>query len=63
MSEYIKKHSLQHHKDKRTIVPDRKLTKLLRLQKNDKLTYFNLQRFMKHHFTHETTASVEATTT
>ena len=63
MSEYIKKHSLQHHKDKRTIVPDRKLTKLLRLQKNDKLTYFNLQRFMKHHFTHESTASVEATTT
>ena len=50
MSEYIRKHSLQHHKDKRKIVPDRKLTKLLKLQKNDHLTYFNLQKFMKHHF-------------
>ncbi len=62
MSEYIKKHSLQHHRDKRKIVPDRKLTKLLRLQKSDKLTYFNLQRFMKHHFTHESTSSLEAST-
>ena len=43
MSNYIKEHDLQHHKDKRKIVPDRKLTKLLKLQKNDQLTYFNLQ--------------------
>ncbi len=59
MSEYIKKHSLQSHKDKRKIVPDRKLTKLLKLQKSDQLTYFNLQRYMKHHFStksHEMTS-------
>ena len=50
MSTYIKKHDLQHHKDKRKIVPDRKLIKLLKLKQNDQLTYFNLQRYMKHHF-------------
>ena len=34
----------------RNILPDTKLAKLLKLGKEDKLSYFNLQRFMKIHF-------------
>ena len=29
---------------------DAALTKLLNIGKGEKLTYFNLQRYMKHHF-------------
>jgi hypothetical protein len=32
------------------------ISKLLKLQKEDELTYFNLQRYMKHHF-HKVDAS------
>ena len=48
---YIQKHSLQDKDNGRIIHPDSKLTKLLKVQKDDELTYFNLQRYMKHHFT------------
>ena len=34
----------------REINPDAKLTQLLKLSSEDELTYFNLQRYMKHHF-------------
>lgn len=50
VNEYIKAHKLQDEKDKRNIVPDAKLSKILNLGKEDKLTYFNLQKFMKHHY-------------
>lgn len=36
--------------DGRKINPDEKLKNLLRLSEGDELTYFNLQRYMKHHF-------------
>jgi upstream activation factor subunit UAF30 len=51
INEYIKKNSLQDAEDKRRILPDAKLKKILNLTPEDKLTYFNLQKYMKHHFT------------
>jgi chromatin remodeling complex protein RSC6 len=50
INEYIKKNSLQDVTDKRTIVPDSKLLSILKLGEGDKLTYFNLQTYIKHHF-------------
>ena len=48
--EYIKAHKLQDAAKKTNINADAKLSTLLKLQTGDSLTYFNLQRFMKHHF-------------
>jgi len=47
---YIHVNGLQDKANGRKINPDEKLTKLLKLNKEDELTYFNLQRYMKHHF-------------
>ena len=47
---YIRANSLQDPANGRQIHPDAKLAKLLKLAKGDELTYFNLQRYMKHHF-------------
>ena len=50
LTKYIKAHNLQDQKDKRTILPDSKLRKLLKLPKGEQVTYFNLQKWMKPHF-------------
>jgi len=47
---YIRVHGLQSVQNGRVINPDAKLRKLLRLNHGDELTYFNLQKYMKHHF-------------
>lgn len=47
---YIHAHKLQDKANGRIIHADPKLSKLLKLEKTDELTYFNLQRYMKHHF-------------
>ena len=47
---YIRSKSLQDKENGRKIHPDASLTKLLNIGKEDELTYFNLQRYMKHHF-------------
>lgn len=47
---YITANGLQDKKNGRQINADEKLSKLLRLTNEDVLTYFNLQRYMKHHF-------------
>jgi chromatin remodeling complex protein RSC6 len=47
---YIREKGLQDASNGRKINPDASLTKLLNLKKEDELTYFNLQRYMKHHF-------------
>jgi len=47
---YIRAAKLQDPTNGRKINPDAKLAKLLKLAKGDELTYFNLQKFMKHHF-------------
>jgi chromatin remodeling complex protein RSC6 len=47
---YIRTNKLQDAQNGRKIHADAKLAKLLKLSKTDELTYFNLQKFMKHHF-------------
>jgi chromatin remodeling complex protein RSC6 len=47
---YIRSAKLQDPTNGRKINPDAKLAKLLKLAKGDELTYFNLQKYMKHHF-------------
>lgn len=48
--DYIRSNQLQDKDNGRKINPDSKLAALLNIQSDDELTYFNLQRFMKHHF-------------
>ena len=48
--EYVKSNNLQDEKNRRIIIPDAKLKKLLKTGPNDTLSYFNLQRFLKVHF-------------
>lgn len=47
---YIRAQGLQDKANGRRIIADAKLARLLKLGANDELTYFNLQRYMKHHF-------------
>ena len=49
--DYIKRKELQNPSDRRIIVPDGKLKKLLDVQPtDDPLTYYNLQKKIQHHF-------------
>ena len=57
---YIREKSLQDSANGRKINPDASLSKLLNLKKEDELTYFNLQKYMKHHFIKTTPAAVTA---
>merc|ERR1712091_300465 len=50
LTAYIKTNDLQYPEDKRKTKPDTKLKKLLNLNKDDQVTYFNLQKYMKPHF-------------
>ena len=50
INEYIRQHNLQDKQNGRKIIPDAKLTSLLKLNKEDELTYFNLQKYMSCHF-------------
>jgi chromatin remodeling complex protein RSC6 len=50
INNYIRTNQLQDKENGRKIHPDAKLSTLLKLQSTDELTYFNLQRYMKHHF-------------
>jgi len=50
INSYIRENNLQRPDNGRFIVPDAKLTTLLKLSKEDELSYFNLQRYMKPHF-------------
>jgi len=59
---YIRTNKLQDEANGRKINPDAKLAALLKLKKTDELTYFNLQKYMSHHFSktvkgEETTSS------
>jgi upstream activation factor subunit UAF30 len=55
LTQYIKQHNLQEPADKRRIKPDGKLSKLLGCENGDEVTYFNLQKWMKPHFSSATT--------
>lgn len=51
MCSYIKDKNLQNEKDKREIIPDKKLATYLGYKKKDgKLTYCNMQCYLKKHF-------------
>ena len=49
INSYIREHKLQDPANGRRILPDAKLRKLLKINKTDELTYFNLQRYMSPH--------------
>ena len=55
---YVKDNDLQNKENGQIINPDDELKKLLNVGEDDKLTYFNIQKFMTRHF-HK--ASVEET--
>jgi chromatin remodeling complex protein RSC6 len=48
--EYVKSNNLQNPSNRRIIMPDAKLKKLLKTTGTDELSYFNLQKFLKVHF-------------
>ena len=50
ISKYIKEKHLQDKEDRRVIIPDEPLKKLLKIGEYDELTYFNLQKHMNKHF-------------
>ncbi len=50
INSYIREHNLQDPSNGRRIIPDQALRTLLRVPQKDELTYFNLQRYMSHHF-------------
>jgi chromatin remodeling complex protein RSC6 len=47
---YIKEHKLQREDNKKFIQPNAPLKELLKISDEDTLSYFNLQRYMKHLF-------------
>lgn len=55
---YIKANNLHDPTNGRYILPDAALTRLLKLTPTDRLSYFNLQAFIKHHFIKEAAAPV-----
>ena len=60
INKYIREHNLQDKANGRQINPDSKLASLLKVAKNDVLTYFNLQRYMSPHFAKAGDASASA---
>ena len=50
---YIKENDLQFSKNRKVINPDGALKKLLGVEDDDELTYFNLQKYMNQHFLKE----------
>jgi chromatin remodeling complex protein RSC6 len=50
INSYIRANNLQDPANGRKINPDAKFRKLLNIPPTDELTYFNLQKYMKHHF-------------
>ena len=57
---YIRANNLQDKENGRHIIPDAPLTKLLKIGKTDELTYFNLQKFMSHHFPKKVAATTDS---
>ena len=68
INQYIRTNNLQDKSNGRKIIPDAKLSVLLKIKKGEELTYFNLQRYMSCHFAKSkavatATATAAATTT
>ena len=47
---YVKDRHLHNPMNGREILPDETLIKLLKIPEGDQLTYFNLQKYLRHHF-------------
>tara|TARA_B100000963_G_scaffold348477_1_gene356107 strand:- start:924 stop:1367 length:444 start_codon:yes stop_codon:yes gene_type:complete len=60
LTEYIKTNNLQNPDNKKEIIRDAALKKIITIEPGSKLTYFNLQKYMKHHYT-KPTSSVSVT--
>lgn len=58
INDYVKNNNLQDQTDKRHIIPNAKLNSILTLPEGDRLTYFNLQTYIKHHFKKDSVAVV-----
>ena len=63
LTQYIKQHELQDKDNRRKILPDVPLQKLLNVKKDDEVTYFNLQKYMKVHFPKSIAATAAAAAT
>jgi chromatin remodeling complex protein RSC6 len=50
LSAYIKEHNLQNPENRKFIIPDAPLASLLHINRDDTLSYFNLQKHLKHLF-------------
>jgi hypothetical protein len=57
ITSYVKEHNL---KDKHNITPDAKLKSLLGVKDGEVLTYFNLQKYLNHHYLKATPAATTA---
>ena len=62
INQYIRSKKLQDVNNGRIIRPDPALKKLLRVGEGEELTYFNLQRYMKHHFVKADASAAAAST-
>jgi len=60
INKYIREHNLQDKANGRQINPDSKLSTLLKVGKDEILTYFNLQRYMSPHFARAGAAAAAA---
>jgi chromatin remodeling complex protein RSC6 len=50
INSYVKEHNLNKPDNKRIILPDEKLKKILNVKDSDVVTFFVLQRLISHHF-------------
>lgn len=57
---YVVEHNLRNETDKRRIVPNEQLRTLTNVKDADTLTYFNIQKYIKHHFVKPTVEAVVA---
>lgn len=48
--DYIRSNKLQEKENRKIIVPDTKLQKLLKVSPTDEINYFNIQKYMNQHF-------------
>jgi chromatin remodeling complex protein RSC6 len=59
---YVKEHNLNKPTNRRIILPDDKLKNILKINNNEEVTFFILQRLISHHFPAAGSKSVSAAT-
>ena len=53
LTKYIQTNNLQFSENKQIILPDEKLKTLLGVTTDEKITFFNIQKYMNKHFINE----------